>query len=312
MKIWEESSSYFNISSIKNNKNRVLFLKNKTEFYIRTRAKHLLLKYNYTYNESKVITFKDKLNWLIIHESPQYKSFLADKIRLRDYCKKILGKDICVPILKIYDNVDEINLDELPNKFVLKYNHGSGFNIICEDKRKLNIENLKKTLNIWKNINYGLLTTEFQYLYIKRRIIVEKYLMKNIIDYKFYCFNGIPRFILVKKILSYKDHIILNNYYDIDWRLNHLETDKLNYIRDPKYKIYKPRKLNLMLKFAKLLSQEFVFVRVDFYEFNNEVYLGELTFSPAGTMKKWKNDTDDLIIGKFLDIKKVKNYLYNK
>jgi len=71
------------------------------------------------------------LNWLIIHESPEYKSFLADKIKLHDYVQKIIGKDICVPILKIYDNASEINFDDLPNKFILKLNHGSHLNLIC-------------------------------------------------------------------------------------------------------------------------------------------------------------------------------------
>ena len=312
LKIWEESYSYFNITEIKNNMSRQLFLKNKTEYYRRIRTKYLLLKHNVIYNESKLVTFKDKLNWLIIHESPQYKSFLADKIRLREYSKKVLGKDICVPILKIYENAYDINFNELPNKFILKYNHGSGFNIICDDKKKLNFENVIKKLNNWKNLNYGLINKEFQYLYIKRRILVEKYLTNNIIDYKVYCFNGSPKFILVKLFLKDRNNTILNNYYNIDWKLNNLETDKKGYIRDPNYKIDKPNNLKLMLKYAKLLSQEFVFVRVDFFEVKNKVYLGELTFSPANALKKWKNKTDDLTLGNLLNLNKIKIYLYNK
>jgi len=88
---------------------------------------------NLTYNESKIIIIQDKLSWLAIHE-PLYISFIVDKIKLHYYSKKILGKDICMPILKIYDDFNKINFSDLPDKIAMKYNHGSGMNIICEDK----------------------------------------------------------------------------------------------------------------------------------------------------------------------------------
>ena len=109
-------------NDITDNDDKEIYIKNKTKFYIKNRTKYLLHR-GIKYNDSKLITFQDKLNWLIIHESPEYKSFLADKIKLHDYVQKIIGKDICVPILKIYDNASEINFDDLPNKFILKLNH---------------------------------------------------------------------------------------------------------------------------------------------------------------------------------------------
>ena len=114
-----------------------LFLKNKTEFYY-VKRKNYLMSLNQTYNESNLLTIQDKLNYLLIHESPEYKSNIVDKIKLSEYSKKILGKDICIPILKIYGNAEEINLTELPNKFVLKCNHA---------KIKINLILLK--LNIY-------------------------------------------------------------------------------------------------------------------------------------------------------------------
>lgn len=138
-----------------------LFLKNKTEFYYMNRRKFLKNKYN----ESYIKTFQDKLNYLVIHESPEYKSNIVDKIKLSEYSKKILGKDICIPILKIYNNLEEINLNELPDKFVLKCNHGSEMNIFCKDKSKFDLEQAKKQLNKWMNTNYGLLGFEFQYIF---------------------------------------------------------------------------------------------------------------------------------------------------
>ena len=101
---------------------------------------------NMTYNESNLVTIQDKLNYLIIHESPDYKSKLVDKIRLHEYSKKVLGKDICVPILKIYTHYSEIKLDELPSKFVLKCNHGSRMNIICNDKKSFDLSKAQNLL----------------------------------------------------------------------------------------------------------------------------------------------------------------------
>jgi len=104
-----------------------------------------------------------------------------------------------VPVIKIYDDINEINFNDLPNKFVIKYNHGSGMNIIFNNKNDLNITRIVQKINKWKNMNYGFITTEFQYIYVKRRIFVEQFLTIEKIDYKIYCFNGKPEFILVKK-----------------------------------------------------------------------------------------------------------------
>ena len=132
-------------------------------------------KLGYIYNDSNIVTFEDKLNYLLVHENPENKTEFVDKILLRNYSRKIIGKDICVPIIKIYNDVDDINLDELPDKFILKCNHGSGMNIICTDKKNFNLYDAKKKLRNWLNINYGLDNFESQYINVKK-----KYLPKNI------------------------------------------------------------------------------------------------------------------------------------
>ena len=86
-------------------------------------------------NESHLETIQEKLKYVLVHESPDYKTNIVDKILLHEYSIKKLGKDICVPIIKIYNNTKEINLDELPDKFVLKCNHGSAMNIIYNNIR---------------------------------------------------------------------------------------------------------------------------------------------------------------------------------
>ena len=145
-----------------------LFLKNKTKFYYKTRQKYIK-EIHAKYDESHLETFQDKLNYLIIHESPEYKSNLVDKIKLGEYSKKILGKNICIPILKVYNNPDEIKLDELPDQFVLKCNHGSAMNIFCKNKAEFDLEKAKKQLNEWLYINFGLWGAEFPYYFVDRK-----------------------------------------------------------------------------------------------------------------------------------------------
>ena len=283
-----------------------LYIDNRTEFMIKGRQK--VMSWNgQIYNESNLITIQDKLNWLIIHEFPENKTNLVDKILLHEYSKKILGKDICVPILKIYNSIEEINLNELPEKFVIKCNHGSGMNILCNNKSNLNFTEVKFLLNKWKNINYGIKNFEYQYINVKKAFFVEKYLTDNINDYKFYCFNGEPKFIRVQKNLPDKKGKI-NNYYNLDWTLNDIETNFAKYYRKPEIKFDKPKHLDLMIEYSRKLSKEFCFVRVDLYEFNDTIYLGELTFTPTNILMKNKNLSQRKYLGNLLDINKIKNY----
>ena len=287
---------------IKNEDDVNLYLKNKTEFYYKYRIKKLK-KHHIIYNESHLITFQDKLNYLLIHENPELKTDIVDKIKIHQYSKRILGKDICVPILKVYKNEDEINLDELPEKFVLKLNHGSGMNLICKDKLNFNFIIAKQKLKKWKKINYGLLTTEFQYFAVDRKIFAAPYLGDKIIDYEIYCFNSQPKFIRVRKVLFESNHTILHNYYNLDWKLTDIETKK--FYRIPEFKIKKPKFLNLMLDYSKKLSAKFVFVRIDFYEISNKLYLSEMTFTPSNSLMKFKNENQSRYLGSLMDITKI-------
>ena len=159
-----------------------LYIENRTLFYIKGRQK-VMNMIGSKYNDSNVETFQDKLNWLLVHESPELKANIVDKILLREYAKKKIGKDICVPIIKIYNDINEINLDDLPEKFVLKCNHGSGMSIICNNKINFNINSAKATLNKWMKRNFGLITNEYQYLNVKKKIFSETFLKDNLTDY---------------------------------------------------------------------------------------------------------------------------------
>ena len=280
-----------------------LYLSNKTEYYIKGREK-CMKKVGKNYNDNNITTIQDKLNWLIIHENPENKANIVDKILLHEYSKKILGKDICVPILKIYNNSDEIDIDKLPIQFVLKCNHGSGMNIICKNKFELNFTKAKLRLSSWMKINYGLRNFEYQYINVKKKIFAELYLGNDIKDYKIYCFNGEPKFIRVQKSLPDKSAKI-NNYYNLDWTLNDIETGLgSHYIRRPDIIFEKPINLNLMIEYARNLSSQFSFVRVDFYEINNTVFLGEMTFAPSNNRFGCKDMNQSITLGNLLKIYK--------
>ena len=157
-----EFCSYIIIFDFNFNKNFILIviingkIFFKSKFFKSKYRLNYLKKHNIKYNESNLITFQDKLNYLIIHENPELKTDIVDKIKIHQYSIKMLGKDICPPIIKVYENVDEINLDELPEKFLLKGNHGSGMNLICKDKLNFDLNMAKNKLKKWKKINYGL------------------------------------------------------------------------------------------------------------------------------------------------------------
>ena len=166
--------------------------------------------------------------------------------------------------------------------------------------------NAKILLNKWLKMNFGLEHFEYQYINVKKLFFAEKYLCDDIKDYKIYCYNGEPKFIRVQCYLPDKSGKI-NNYYNLDWTLNDIETNLGHYYRKPEIKFDKPKNLNLMLEYARKLSNQFVFVRVDLYEVNDIVYLGELTFTPFNVGMNYKNNNQSIYLGSLLDINKIKN-----
>ena len=118
------------------------------------------------YEPTKLLTFEDKKNWLAIYDVKKLKGKCSDKILLHEYSRRILKKDICNKILKIYDSPDEINITELPDQFVLKTNHGSGYNILVYNKSELDIEWAKRQLSHWLQVDYGAKGAEYHYSFI--------------------------------------------------------------------------------------------------------------------------------------------------
>lgn len=241
-------------------------------------------------------TIQDKLAWLNIYDEDPLKTKCADKIKLHEYCNEVLGEDICVPIIKVYDKVEDIDFNELPSQFVIKCNHGSGMNIIVKDKDKLNIEDAKRKLNKWMKDNFAFRNGfEAHYNDIERKIFVEEYINDGndtLYDYKFWCFNDKPKMYTINDGEGHGDIM----YYN-------MKGEKMNFYQVKHHEDYiKPKGFKEMVKISKQLSKPFKFVRVDFYEVNNNIYLSELTFTPGAMAFKYKNKEDNIKVGKFLKL----------
>ena len=249
-------------------------------------------------------TMNDKILWLEIYDDNQeLRTKCADKILLHQYSEEMLGKDICVPILKIYNNPDEIDFKELPEKFVLKCNHGYAMNIVVDQKKnsmiilrgRLNSEaECKKRIKEWLNTNFGEKNYQKHYAMIQPKCYAEKMLeddrqRTSLFDYKFWCFNGVPKFMTINNELGHGDMA----YFDMDFKK--IDMDRIGFAE--LHNAQKPVNFDLMKEYATKLSSKFRFVRVDFYEIDGVVYLGELTFTPGAGLLKYKNDKTNLYWG---------------
>lgn len=206
-----------------------------------------------------------------------------------------------------WTNVDEINFDSLPSSFVFKATHGCKMNYFVPDKNKLDIQECKKEMKRWLDTTYGTYSVEPHYAKIPHRIYAEQYLeeMTNLVDYKIHCLNGEPQFVLVitGRIIFKKDEPMkcTLDLFDIEW--NPIpEIVKSNSEIPGKGDVPKPENLDEMLHIAKLLAQDFKFVRVDLYNLHGKVLFGELTFSPACCVFPYFTDKFNKMMGDKLSL----------
>ena len=247
------------------------------------------------------VDFSDKILWLKLntyYNNPLVRQ-CADKYKVREYVERAGCAYILNELLCVYESVEEIKWDELPDKFAIKLNVGCGYNIIVSDKQKLNIEEAERKLAKWIKEKYYLAFSEMQYKDVKPYILVEKYLETEIgnaiPDYKVYCFNGVPKAILV---MHDRNRNIKSEFFDSEW--NALDnTDKY---AKPDITTQRPECLEEMMTVSKKLSAPFPFVRCDFYIVENRLVFGEMTFTPAGGLMVSQTCVDGKSMGELLDI----------
>ena len=226
---------------------------------------------------------------------------MVDKHLVRQYIADKLGEEYLIPLLGVWDDPEDIDFDKLPDKFVLKCNHNSGLGMcICKDKSKLDIENAKKELRKGLKQNYYYNGREWPYKNVPRKIIAEQFLEDgtgDLVDYKFMCFNGNVECILVC-CERFSDDGVKMSFFDTDWNVLPFKRKH----KAVKEGFPKPANFDNMMEYARLFSKDIPFLRVDFYEVNNNLYFGELTFYPASGFEKFIPEEWDYTLGSWIKL----------
>lgn len=257
--------------------------------------KHVL---GYKLNLENPETFNEKLQWLkLYHWANEPKAVqCADKFAVRSYIESVGKKDILNDILYAWDDSDEIDWSALPEKFVLKCNHGCGYNIICKDKSKLDEKETKKILHKWIHEDFSKFNAEPHYAKIKRKIICEKFLEGEVINYNIYVFNGKATFFSVAGGLGDGQGEYLT-YYNPDGTVASFKNRSY-----PAKQTKLSSLLPQMIETAEYLAKGFPMVRVDLFDINGKIILSEMTFTPGGALIPFSSIEADRMLGGKLDI----------
>ena len=244
-------------------------------------------------------TFNEKLQWLKLNNRKEIYSKMVDKYEAKKYVADIIGEKYIIKTLGVYNNFDEIDFENLPNKFVIKCTHDSGGVFVCRNKDEFDKEYVKKQIEEKMKNNFYYNYREWPYKNIKPRIIIEEFIGSNLTDYRFYCFNGkvelIYMYINETKDMD-KPEPIKCNIYDRNWNLQNFHQNSL----PTKEKYECPEKINEMIEIAEKLSKETKFLRVDMYIKDEKILFGELTFFPGAGFSKFYPESIDEELGKKL------------
>lgn len=244
-------------------------------------------------------TYNEKLQWIKLYDrKPEYTK-MVDKYEAKKYIASVVGDEYIIPTLGVWNKFDEIDFEQLPDKFVLKCTHDSGGLVICRDKNSLDYKSAKKIISKSLKQNYFWIGREWPYKNVKPRIIAEPYLEDDrspyLTDYKFFCFNGEPKIMYLSKDKADDPR---TDFFDMEF--NHLPLHMRDRNADTTPK--KPDCFEKMKELSKKLSKNNIHIRVDFYEVNGAIYVGELTFFHCGGFMKIYPNEWNLILGNWINL----------
>lgn len=251
-------------------------------------------KYYYRFgvkpNLNHPATYNEKLQWLKLNDRRPVYTQMVDKHEAKAFIAEKIGDAYVVPTLGVWDRFDDIDFEQLPDRFVLKCTHDSGGIVICRDKSKLDIARARKKIEKSMGRNYYYVGREWPYKNVKPRIIAEEFLEdagdSELRDYKFFTFGGVPRVVYITQGRAAAGRTTAD-FFDMDF--NHLDM-KMDHDHAP-IPPHPPKNFEQMKELAAVLSQGIPQLRVDFYEVNGRVYVGELTFFHCGGMVSVKPDS---------------------
>lgn len=252
----------------------------------------------YSPNLKNPQTFNEKLAWLKLHHHKPILTTMADKYDVKKYVAGIIGEEFIVPNYGVWNHFDEIDFESLPKQFVLKATHDSGGATVCRDKSTFDLKKAKYRLDEQVRKNFFWAGREWPYKNIKPRIIADKFLDDHtgneLTDYKFWCFNGMPKYIY----MTIKASEIFENFYDMDFKPVPIDHGSKRHF--PEFE--KPQDFEKMKELATVLSKGMPFVRVDFFYVDGQIYFGEFTFFDWGGSRAFGSYEQDLELGKLIDL----------
>lgn len=244
-------------------------------------------KYEYCFHQKPNLkspkTYNEKLQWLKLFDRRRVYTDMVDKYEAKRFIADRIGEQYIIPTLGVWDRFEEIDFEKLPDQFVLKCTHDSGGLVICRDKSKFDIAAAKEKIKKSLKRNYYYVGREWPYKDVKPRILAEQYMQDEtdgeLRDYKFFTFSGVPRVVYITQGRSAAGQTTAD-FFDMDFNHLDLKMDHDNAENMP----HPPVHFQLMKELAALLSNGVPQLRVDFYEVNGRVYVGELTFFHCGGM----------------------------
>lgn len=250
-------------------------------------------------------SFNEKLWWLTLHNRDPLLTMCADKYRVRDYVVQCGLDHILNKLYGVYDDANEIDFSKLPSPSYLKANHWSGMNILYDRGRPFDVKQFRRTFNAALARNYYTRSREWCYKNIQPKLIVERVLVQNpfLIDWKFLCFDGQVKLVLVDIDVAAQDGThnptARRNVYDRDFRLLDVRIGRDHF--DPKL-VEKPPRYEDMVEYAEILSKPFPHCRVDLYNIEGQIYFGEITFYHGGAGQKITPRPWDEKLGSWIDL----------
>lgn len=245
-------------------------------------------------------SYCEKLQWLKLYDRNPLYTQLVDKYKVKEWVADKLGEEYVIPTLHTYQSVNEIDIDTLPNSFVIKCNHDSGSTLICRNKLEFNLDEAKIRLANALRRNWYNISREWAYKDVKPLILVEPYLtnsqsseygfskeVEDLWTYKFLCFNGVPKIMYV----TVKNEDIWENYYDMDFK----PLDIQRKYRRSKIDIPCPAKWIEMKEIATKLSKGIPHVRVDLYYADNQIFFSEMTFYDWAGFSPFPSNWEELL-----------------
>ena len=250
-------------------------------------------------------TFSEKLQWLKVNYRDPIQTVMVDKHEAKHFIVERVGSQYIIPTLAVWDSVEDIDFDALPNQFVLKSTHDSGGIVICKDKSSLDFEAAKAKLSASLKRDYSKIAREWAYQNVPRRIIAEEYISElgkdDLLDYKMYSFHGEPKLTVVCSDRFSKTGTRMN-FYDINW-----EPMGIHFGHYPPLptEFPKPATYEEMKRLTAELSKDCPFLRVDFYEIKGRLFIGELTLFPGAGLETFRPMSKDYELGEWLHLETV-------